>query len=62
MTQLGVGCFCKQDLLCSVTIWCMLGGSLEVRTKKFLHWFDEGQTHFGIPRVANVSLALNAPN
>jgi hypothetical protein len=38
---------------------CMLGGSAEVQTKTICSWFIEGQTHFGMPRGAKLSSALN---
>ena len=30
--------------------------------KTFYDWFIEGQTHFGMPRGAKISLVLNKPN
>ena len=30
--------------------------------KNILYWFNEGQTHFGLPTVAKMSLALNDRN
>jgi hypothetical protein len=39
----------------------MLEGSVEVCTKSVLYWIIEGQTNFGMPRGAKVSLALNVP-
>ena len=37
----------------------MFGGSVEVWMKNILHRFIKGQTHFGMPRGAEVNLALN---
>ena len=34
---------------------------MEVRTKNIPYQFIEGQTHFGMPRGAKLSLALNGP-
>ena len=34
---------------------------MEVCTKNILYRFIEGQTHFGMPRGAKTSLALNDP-
>ena len=51
--------FCVQHLPCSVSLPFMLGGSVEVWTKNILCWFIEGQTHFGMPRGARITLALN---
>ena len=40
-------------------VWCMLrGGGL---MKNILHRFIVSQTHFGMPRGAKMSLALNEP-
>ena len=36
-------------------------GCVEVWTKNILYWFIEGQTHFGMSRGANLSLALYEP-
>ena len=35
---------------------------MEVRMKNVLYQFIEGQTHFGMPRGAKMSLALNIQN
>jgi hypothetical protein len=37
----------------------MLGGSVEVHMKNILYQFIEGQTHFGMPKGAKMSLTLN---
>jgi hypothetical protein len=42
-------------------LWCMRGGSVEVWPKNILYRLIEGQTHFGMPRGAEMSLALNEP-
>ena len=34
---------------------------MEVCTKNILYWLIEGQTHFGMPRGAKMSLALSEP-
>ena len=51
--------FCIQDFPCLVSFQCILGGSVEVWMKDILYWFIEGQTYFGMPRGAKMSLALN---
>ena len=38
---------------CLVSFWCMLGVCVEVARKNTLIRFDEGQTHFGMPKVLN---------
>ena len=43
--------FCAQRLSCSVRLWCMLGGSVEVWMEKnsiLIHW----ASNFGMPRGA----------
>ena len=35
---------------------------VEIWTKNILYGFNEGQTHFGMPRDAKMSLILNEPN
>jgi hypothetical protein len=40
----------------------MLGGTVEIRRKNILYQVIEGQTHFGMPRGAKMSLALHEPN
>ena len=32
---------------------------MEVQTKNILYWCVEGQTNFGMPRAAKISVALN---
>jgi len=39
----------------------MLEGSAVFGPKNTFYQFNEGQTHFGIPRGAKKSLALNEP-
>jgi hypothetical protein len=53
--------FCIQHLPCLGSLWCMFGGSVEVWMQKILYWFIEGQINFGMPRGAEMSLALNKP-
>ena len=53
--------FCIQHPPWLVSFWCMLRGSVEVWAKNILYQFIEGQTHFGMPRGAKMSLALNEP-
>ena len=48
---------CMHHLQWLVSIWCMLGGSLEVGANIILRFFIEAQTHFGMPRDANINLA-----
>ena len=45
----------------SVSLRCMLGGSVEVRTKNILDRFVEGQTRFDMSRGAKLSLVLKEP-
>ena len=52
---------CIQHLPCSVSFQFMFGGSVEVWLKNILYWFIMGETHFGMPRGAERSLALNEP-
>lgn len=42
-------------------LWCNLGVSVEVQMKNILYQFMEGQPHLGLPRGANMSLALHKP-
>jgi hypothetical protein len=58
---IGSWLFCFQNFPCLVSIWCMRGCSVEVWTKNILYWFMKGQTHFGMPRGAKMSLALHEP-
>jgi hypothetical protein len=37
----------------------MLEGSVELCTKNILIWVMKGQTHFGMPRGAKMSMAIN---
>jgi hypothetical protein len=46
---------------CLVIFQCKFRGSVEAWTEIILYQF-EGQTHFGMPRGANVSLTLSDPN
>ena len=48
-------------LPCSVSFWCMLGGSEEFCSHIIREWFVEGQTQFGIRRGAKMNLAFNEP-
>ena len=41
---------------------CVIGDSVEVRTKNIQYWIIDGQPHFGMPRGAKMSLTLNEPN
>ncbi len=43
---------CIHNLSCSVNLWWLLGGSVEVRIENILHRFLEVQTYFGMPRGA----------
>ena len=47
----------------SWTWWSLIigVGGVEVLTKNILYWFMKGQTHFGMPRGAEMSLALHEP-
>jgi hypothetical protein len=53
--------FCIQHLRLSVSLRCILEDSVKVWKKYILYPLIEGQTHFGIPRGAKMSLALNTP-
>ena len=39
MTLVGSWLFCIQHPPCSVSFWCMLGGSVEVQLKNILYWY-----------------------
>ena len=51
--------FCIQRLPCLVSCRCMHGGLNEEHS--ILYQFIEGQAHFGMPRGAQMSMALNEP-
>jgi hypothetical protein len=45
--------FCISHVPYLVSIWCMLGGSVEVLfNEEYSTQFIEGQTYFGMPRGA----------
>ena len=46
---------CLEYLSCSISLWCMVE-VVEVWSKNILHQFIGGQTNFGMPRGAEVSL------
>ena len=47
---------------CFVTLHCMLGVGVEIRTKNLLYRFIEDQTHYGIPKGAKMSLTAEWTN
>ena len=53
--------FCIQNFPCSVSFQCMLGVGVKVWTKNFQNLSFGGQTHFGMPRGDQMSLAPNEP-
>ena len=50
-TFVGSRMFCIHHLPCSVSFWCMLGGSVEVWMKNSLYWFIAGQAHLACQEV-----------
>ena len=54
----GVGWFAYNTFHVSVSLWCMVGGSVEVWTKDILDRLMEGQTRFGMSRGVKMSLVL----
>ena len=53
--------FCIQYLPCSVSFRYILGGSLDVCMKNILYHLIQRQTHFRMPRGAQMSPTLIKP-